>query len=278
MNINHNLTESDLNKIDVRSPLEHQIQKQEMKDSGWRLDKINSMIVYFYKTGELNGSNSFKIPLGSNSILNNEIKDEYCFSWSILADLHPCNNNQPKRYSNYKQDFNEVNIQDLDFSNVFKCKVHRFNESKNLSINIFELNFYQGQNKWRHKLIPIEVSKHESDRVIDLLICKNHYALIKKSNVFLGDHNKNFISGRCLNSYTSEKMLKIHKPKSEKMDITTNRTSSESHFHWKNHFHKNPLYFKIYADFEADNEEDNSNTGDKTTNIYKQNAVITNLL
>ena len=42
----------------------------------------------------------------------------------------------------------------------------------------------------------------------------------------------------------------------------------------KKHFHKNPLYFRIYADFEADNEKHNSNIGDKTTNIYKQNAVL----
>ena len=55
LNFNHNLTESDLDKIDVKSPLEHQIQQQEMKDSGWRFDKINSMTVYFCKTGELNG-------------------------------------------------------------------------------------------------------------------------------------------------------------------------------------------------------------------------------
>ena len=47
LNINHNLTESDLDKIDVRSPLEHQIQQQEMKDSGWRFDKINSMTNFF---------------------------------------------------------------------------------------------------------------------------------------------------------------------------------------------------------------------------------------
>ena len=48
LNIFHNLTESDLDKIDVRSPLEHQIQQQEMKDSGWRFDKNNSLIVYFF--------------------------------------------------------------------------------------------------------------------------------------------------------------------------------------------------------------------------------------
>ena len=40
------------------------------------------------------------------------------------------------------------------------------------------------------------------------------------------------------------------------------------------HFHKNPLYFRIYADFEADNEKDNSIIANKTTNIYKQNPVL----
>ena len=51
LNINHNLTQTDNNNIDVRSPLELQIQHQEMKDSGWRFNKINSMTIYFYKTG-----------------------------------------------------------------------------------------------------------------------------------------------------------------------------------------------------------------------------------
>ena len=45
LNIKHNLTESDPDKIDIKSPLEHQIQAQEMKDSGWRLVKVNSMTV-----------------------------------------------------------------------------------------------------------------------------------------------------------------------------------------------------------------------------------------
>ena len=60
--------------------------------------------------------------------------------------------------------------------------------------------------KRRHKLVPIEFSKNDSDRVFDLIIYKYQYALIKKFNVFLGDHNKNFICRRCLSSYTSENM------------------------------------------------------------------------
>ena len=81
LNINHNLTESDPEKIDVRSSLQHQIQQQEMKDSGWRFDKIISVIVYFYKTREINGSNYVKIPLRSNDILNIENIGKYCFLW-----------------------------------------------------------------------------------------------------------------------------------------------------------------------------------------------------
>ena len=68
-------------------------------------------------------------------------------------------------------------------------------------------------------------------------------------------------------------MLMIHKPNCENIDITTIGTSPETHFHWKDHFHKNPLYFRIYADFEPDNEKDSSTVGNKTTNVWKQNPV-----
>ena len=275
LNINNNLTETDFDKIDIKSQLEHQIEIQERKESGWIFDKINSMKIRFYTTVELNGSSFVKIPLRTNASMNIENNDKYCFIWSILASLQPCENNHPNRVPNYYQFFNELNFQSFDFTNGFKCShVHRFNELNNLSVNRFELNFYQDKNKWNHNLIPIEISKNESDRVVDLLLYKNHYALFKKLNVFLGDHHKSFICRRCLSSYTSENMLMLHKPKCENNKIITIRTSGESHLHWKKHLHKNPLYFRIYADFEADNEKDNSGIDNKTTNIYKQNPVL----
>ena len=105
LNINHNLIETDLGNIDIKSSLEHQIQQQEMEDSGSRFDKINSMTIYFYKTyktSEINGRSYVKIPLRSNAILNIEKNDNYCFLWSILASVHPCNNNHRNRVSNYQ--------------------------------------------------------------------------------------------------------------------------------------------------------------------------------
>ena len=192
LNINHNLTETDLDNIDVKSPLEHQIQQQEMKDSGWRFDKFNSKLIYFYKTDEMNGLSFVKTPLRSNAISNIENNGKYCFFWSILALLHPCNINHPERVSTFKPYFNEINIEDFDFSDGFKCSdVHKFEKLNKLYINISELNFYQDQNELTHKIIPIEISKSDSDKFIDLIIYKNHYALIKKLIVFSGIFAKN---------------------------------------------------------------------------------------
>ena len=47
LNINHKLSQSDLDKNHLKSPLEHQIQAEEKKDSVWRFDKINSIKIYF---------------------------------------------------------------------------------------------------------------------------------------------------------------------------------------------------------------------------------------
>ena len=180
MNFSHNITETDIDNTDVKSQLQDQIQIQEIKESGWLFDKINTMKIRFHKTGELYGSSCVKIPFRSNALINIKNKDRNCFIWSILASLHPCDNDHPNRVSNYIQYFNEINIDGFDFSNGFKCSdVHKFEKLNNLSINIFELNFHQDQNKWKHNLIPFENNKNDSDKIIDLLIYKNHYALKK---------------------------------------------------------------------------------------------------
>ena len=200
------------------------------------------MKIWFYKTGELNGSSYVKNPLRSNAILSIENKDKYCFFWWILASLHPCKNDHPNRVSNFRHYFNEIKNEGFDFTNGFKSSdVHKFEKINNLSINIFELNFYQDGSNWKVFLIPIEISKNDSDRVVDFLVYKNRYALIKKLKVFLGNHNKSFICRRCLISYRSENKLMIHKPKWENFDIIIIRNPSESDLHWKNHFHKNPI-------------------------------------
>ena len=181
LNINQNLTENYIDKIDVESQFEHQFQSQQTKEIGWISDKIISMKISFNKTGEIDGSSYVKFPSGSNAISNIQNVDIHCFIWSILAYLHPCDNDYPNRDSNYKQSFDKLNIDDFEFTHGFKCSdVQNFEKLNNLSLNIFELNFYQDENKWKYNLIPIEISKNESDKVFGLLIYKNQFAPIKK--------------------------------------------------------------------------------------------------
>ena len=75
-------------------------------------------------------------------------------------------------------------------------------------------------------------------------------------------------------SHSSENMLTLQKQKCEKNDIKTFRTSPESHLHWKRHFHKNSLYFRMYADFEVDNEKDNTDIGKKTLIFIIKNRYL----
>ena len=120
-----------------------------MKESEWNFQRINSMKISFYKSGELNGSSDVKIPLGSSAFLNIKYDDKYCFLWSISAKLHPCEINF-NRATNYRQCFKELSIEGFDFSNGVRCSdVHTFEKLNTLSSNKLELNFYRDQKVWK---------------------------------------------------------------------------------------------------------------------------------
>ena len=121
--------------------LDGQIENLELKDSRWRFCEIVTMTIYIYENDELNGSSYVKISLRS-SILNIEKDDNYCFPWSILAYLHPCENSHPNRVSNYREYFNEMKIDGIDFTSGFKTSdVYSLEKMNNLAEIIFELQF-----------------------------------------------------------------------------------------------------------------------------------------
>ena len=89
----------------------------------------------------------------------------------------------------------------------------------------------------------------------------------------MGNQNCKFVYLRCLSSYTSQNEISIHKQACEKQEITSIKTSNAHHLYWKQCFQKIPLYFRIHAGFEADNDIDNSCMGNKTTKIFRRNPV-----
>ena len=87
----------------------------------------------------------------------------------------------PNRLSSYEKYFNELNFDLFIFSFQFECSdIYEFRKVITLFKNFFNLRFYPVRNEWKHKLNLIEISKNNSEKVIDLMICKNLCIPIKE--------------------------------------------------------------------------------------------------
>ena len=96
------------------------------------------MIIYFYKTPE---SSYVKIPIRSSATINIKNCDKYSFLWSILAQLNPCKDSHPSRVSNYRQNFDRINIDGFDITNGLKCNdVHKLKELNQISIKFVQVD------------------------------------------------------------------------------------------------------------------------------------------
>ena len=127
-----------------------------------------------------------------------------------------------------------MNVDEFDCTNEFKYSVvYIIAKQINLSDNVFQRTFHQSGNEKEDK--PIS------------LVCR-----------------------WCLSPYKSENTPLKHQQNIEQQQITSIKTSIESPIYWKTYCHNLKLCFLIYANFESDNEIDNSNTGDETTSFYKQ--------
>ena len=74
-----NLTQSEIDNVDIPWDLEARKQNLEMKESGWDFQRVISMTISFYNTGNMDGSSYIKVPLRSSAILNIKNDDKYCF-------------------------------------------------------------------------------------------------------------------------------------------------------------------------------------------------------
>ena len=118
----------------------------------------------------------------------------------------------------------------------------------------------------------MNLKKSISDKDVHLLIYENH-VLIRKFRVFFGKYDSKNTCRRCLSSYSRQNVSIKHQQGYSQQEKTSVKTSNESHLYWKKYFHKKPISLRIYADFEVDSEIDNSNIGNETIYIYKQNPV-----
>ena len=271
VDIIHILTRLQLDDIDIMTDLDNEIESRDMEGSGWNVQGINHLKIYFHKTNPINGMTYIDFPIRTNAILNIQNNDSYCFLWSILASIHPVNKN-PQRVSKYEPYRNELNINNIDFSNGMKIiDIPKFENLNNqLSINVFE---YSTDEDNDYKLVPLYISKNiQNRRIIDLILYKNHYILLKKLHVFIGKHDNSFVCRNCLNSYSVESELSTHQILCGNKNKSVYIPSKESHIKWDKYYQKMPIYSIIIADFEARNEPiiNQENITFKTIDVCKQ--------
>ena len=265
------LTILQLNDLDIMTDLDNEIQTRDMEGSGWNVQGINHIKIYFHKTNPINGMTYVEFPIRTNAILNIQNNDTYCFLWSILAYLHPVNKD-PQRVSKYIPYQNELNITDIDFSNGMKITdIDKFEKLNNqLSINVFE---YSKEDDNDYNLVPLSISKNiENRRIIDLILYKNHYILLKKLHVVIGKRDNIYVCRNCLSSYTVLSKLITHKRLCCNKNKSVYIPSKETHVKWNKYYQKMPTYSISIADFEARNEViiNQDNVISKTIDVCQQ--------
>ena len=85
--------------------------------SGWTVRQVDNLELHFVSYKPIAGSSYIKTPkfiAGKNAVNNIQNEDNKCFMWSILAALHPVNQNA-NRVNKYKLYEKELNISDIKF-------------------------------------------------------------------------------------------------------------------------------------------------------------------
>ena len=226
------------------------------RGSGFVFNKIKSASVKQYKFNYQKASSYIPLQFKSGNIINvKNLKDNKCFTWSILAKFYPVNDHK-ERVTKYAPYEHLLNMSDIDYPVRIK-DISKVEKQNNININVFALD----NQKDKQSIYPVYVSNVQSENIVDLLYIEEnentHYCLIKDLDSFMCDKNrhKSFTCRNCLQGFRRKETLEKHKEICLDHDyckvIMPKKDNNILKF--KNHYFKNRLPFVIYSDFESNN-------------------------
>jgi len=226
------------------------------KGSNWILNKVICLEVHTFQYSPISGSSYMELPHKikfSKCVINIKNDDQKCFLWSVLAALHPVQNNA-NLVHHYKKYEHDLNMSDIEYP-VLLPKMEKFEKQNKISVNVF--GFEDGE------VFPLYLSKLQNGfKEVDLLYLSNeeqsHYCWIKNLDRFLGSttryHTKRFYCRRCLHGFVRKDLLNEHRHYCNKFDfqkVTYPKEGENDILEFKD-FHKQMrVPFVIYADFEC---------------------------
>lgn len=191
------------------------------KGSNWIVNKILSLEVNTVKYSPIAGSSYMELPSKlrlSHSVITIKNEDHKCFLWSILAALHPSQEN-PHYISHYRWYEHSLNLTGIEFPTPLS-KVEKVEKQNDLSINVF--GYEEGH------VFLLYLTKQENGHTEINLLClseegNSHYCWIKNLDRFLGHthkaHRKYYYCHRCLQGFTRQYLLDGHRPYCDRFDF-----------------------------------------------------------
>ena len=225
--------------------------------SGWVIDRIDSHYINVILYKPLNGSSYIELPTElrnpKKGLINIKNEDDECFRWCHIRHLNPQEKNPQRIKKEDKKMINELNYDGIDFPLSQK---HYNKVEKQNSIRINAIGYENGQP------FPIHISRETFEDQLNLLLItkdeKKHYVLIKDFNAFMYNQSKHkerkHFCMYCLQCFSSERILANHVNNCLTINgaQAINMPKQGENILKFNNFHKQlPVFFVIYADFEA---------------------------
>lgn len=150
--------------LNVIETFKQKLAEFEHCESGWSLVSVSRLELNINKYCPMRSGTFIELPTiikNTKSCLNIQNKDEYCFLWSIVAELFPVKSNVC-RTSSYPHYSTVLKTDGMTFPLSFK-DVRLFEEKNNISINIY------GLSKNNTVTGPLYLSKNKKTNHVNLL-------------------------------------------------------------------------------------------------------------
>ena len=231
----------------LNGELDTRMQEQEMKQSGWSMQRFVKITMYIHRSFPTGGCSS-ELPFKSNYIININNNDKKCSLWSLIALLHPAPHN-PNRVSNYNKTeyINEIKL--LNHPPPYGYK----DLQKILELNKDKVLFKEFNLSKNKTISPVLINSNDSEGC-NILYWGNHFFLCRDAKFLL----RKLIRHMCypclkfrVSSRTEDAFIK-HLDLCNTQKNVGRRTFHHKDFLKFDKFHyKNRVPFAMYYDFKC---------------------------
>ena len=251
------LSETDINEHMLNEGFQKifkSLDEYQRKGSSWTLKKIICFEIYTAKYSPIGAGSFLELPeklRNTRSVINIKNTDEKCFLWSILAALHPVENNK-NRVLHYERFEKTVNMDGIAYP-VPPSSVPKFEKQNQISVNVFGYE--------NNQVFPLYISAQPFLLHVDLLFLtsngQSHWCLIENFDRFMSHFRKRkgyAYCRYCLQGFTSQRVLNNHLQFCSKKDaqyVTYPRKGEDDELKFTEVAKQVRVPFVIYADFET---------------------------